>query len=93
MTLYVAEDGGDFKIWQRQLPTSQGTLVYTGRAGHSYEFLALATDVAGNQEEPGFGVNAAADGSTVNLGGLPKVPSTTPPNFGQASRTPTGSVQ
>jgi hypothetical protein len=58
VTLYVAEDGGDFRIWRREAttgssvtglpPTSQA--LFTGRTGHSYEFLAAATDLAGNRE-------------------------------------------
>ncbi|MCA9186965.1 MAG: tandem-95 repeat protein, partial [Planctomycetales bacterium] len=84
VTLYVAEDGGDFKIWQRKLSNANGMLVYEGQPGHTYEFLALATDIAGNREEPAFGVNAVDDGSAVSFGGLPSVGPTTPPNFGQA---------
>ena len=52
VTLYVATDGGDFHVWQRQLTDAAGNMVFTGAAGHTYEFLALATDVAGNQEKP-----------------------------------------
>ncbi|HEY6817505.1 MAG TPA: putative Ig domain-containing protein [Croceibacterium sp.] len=84
VTLYVAENGGDFRIWQRMLTDASGTLVFEGEAGKTYEFLALATDVAGNRELPKPGVNAVADGSSVNLGALPGVPGTTPPDFGQA---------
>ncbi|MFA7603825.1 MAG: CARDB domain-containing protein, partial [Novosphingobium sp.] len=83
VTLYVAEDGGDFRIWQRMLPDVSGSLVFEGEAGKTYEFLALATDVAGNREAPKPGVNATDDGSGVNIGALPTVPGTTPPNFGQ----------
>src|SRR5262249_3256309 len=46
VTVYVAADGGDFKIWQRQ--TTQTAAVYNGQAGHTYRFLALVTDNAGN---------------------------------------------
>ncbi|MCU0915393.1 MAG: tandem-95 repeat protein [Planctomycetes bacterium] len=84
VTLYVATDGGDFKIWQRQVTEAAGSAVFEGEAGHTYEFLALATDIAGNREKPRFGVNATDDGSGVNLGALPTVTGTTPPNFGQA---------
>ena len=83
VTVYVAENGEDFKIWQRQLPEATGSLIYEGTTGNTYEFLALATDIAGNQEKPRFGQNVVDDGSSVNLGGLPTVPSTTAPNFGQ----------
>ncbi len=84
VTLYVATDGGDFKIWQRQVEIAAGSSVYEGAAGHTYEFLALATDIAGNREAPLAGVNAQADGSGVNLGALPTVPGTTPADFGVA---------
>ncbi len=87
LTLYVATDGGDFKVWQRDVAVADGSFVYVGEAGHTYEFLALATDVAGNHEKPQPGVNAVAEGN-VNLGALPVVPETTPPNFGIAP-TPT----
>ena len=84
VTLYVATDGGDFKIWQRQLVEPSGSLVFEGEAGSSYEFLALAADTAGNRETPGLGKTAEGDGTTVNLGAAPSVPDTTPPNFGMA---------
>ena len=57
-------------------------MVYQGQAGHTYTFLALATDVAGNHEQPPARANVPQDTTTVNLGALPTVPSTTPPNFG-----------
>ena len=91
VTLYVAADGGDFEIWQRQLPDASGSDVFQGEAGKTYEFLALATDVAGNRELPPPSVVAADDGSSVNLGAVPTVAETTPPNFGippQASSDP-----
>ncbi|HEX8964211.1 MAG TPA: putative Ig domain-containing protein, partial [Rhodocyclaceae bacterium] len=50
VTVYVAEDGGDFKIWQRQVDPSQTQALFTGVAGRRYEFLAVATDNAGNRE-------------------------------------------
>ncbi|KPJ75957.1 MAG: hypothetical protein AMJ54_13385, partial [Deltaproteobacteria bacterium SG8_13] len=84
VTLYVAKDGGDFTIWQRKLTHASGSKVFRGEAGHTYEFLALSTDVAGNQERPAPGVNATADDSGVSLGALPTVPGTTPPDFGAA---------
>ncbi len=84
VTLYVATDGGDFKIWQRQRPEATGSEVFVGEAGHVYEFLALATDVAGNRERPAFRGNVPDDGTTTNLGGNPLVAETTPENFGVA---------
>ena len=50
VTVYVAENGGDFRIWQRQVAGAQGQAVFTGVAGKTYEFLAAATDNAGNRE-------------------------------------------
>jgi hypothetical protein len=84
VTLYAARDGGDFEIWQRKLTDAKGSMVFQGEAGHTYEFLALATDVAGNRERPAPGVNATADDSGINLGALPTVTGTTAPNFGLA---------
>jgi len=83
VTIYVAVDGGDFRIWQRRVGASAGSEVFEGEAGHSYEFLALATDMAGNREPPTFGFTGPSDGSTVNLGAAPSR-ETTPPNFGIA---------
>ncbi len=80
VTVYVAEDGGDFTIWLRRTTETQG--VYQGRVGHTYEFLALATDQAGNREEPRFGRQAPGDGPGPNLGTLPSVPETTVPDLG-----------
>ncbi|MFO7898428.1 MAG: CARDB domain-containing protein, partial [Planctomycetota bacterium] len=84
VTVYAATDGGEFAIWQRQVPGAAGSAVFEGEPGRTYEFLALATDVAGNQEQPPFGVTATDDGSAVNLGAPPTVDATTPPNFGIA---------
>ncbi|WP_198080418.1 CARDB domain-containing protein, partial [Acinetobacter calcoaceticus] len=50
VTLYVAENGRDFKIWQKQLTQANGELLFVGQTDTQYEFLAVATDVAGNQE-------------------------------------------
>jgi hypothetical protein len=43
VTVYVAEDGGDFTIWLRQTTV---TSAVRRTCGHTYEFLALATDNA-----------------------------------------------
>ena len=72
VTVYVATGGGDFEIWLRQ--TTETTAIFEGQADTTYEFLALATDVAGNREPPPIGVSATDDGSQVNLGALPTVP-------------------
>ncbi|WP_346949757.1 putative Ig domain-containing protein, partial [Dyella sp.] len=50
VTVYVATNGGDFKIWQRQVAAGTNEAVFTGEAGNHYEFLAVATDLAGNRE-------------------------------------------
>jgi subtilase family serine protease len=50
VTLYVAEDAGDFRIWQRQLSPQTTQALFTGETGKHYEFLAVATDRAGNRE-------------------------------------------
>ncbi|HLF95978.1 MAG TPA: CARDB domain-containing protein, partial [Methylococcaceae bacterium] len=50
VTVYVAEDGGDFKIWQRQVAPEQAQALFSGVAGKRYEFLAVAVDNAGNRE-------------------------------------------
>ena len=83
-TLYVAENGGDFKIWQRQVTSVAGSDVFAGESGHTYEFMALATDLAGNREVPASGTAAPDDGSQSQLGAPATVPSTTPPDFGVA---------
>ena len=75
VTVYVATDSGDFAIWQRQSTASEA--VYNGSAGHTYTFIALATDNAGNQEQPPLGTSAPDDGTTTNLGALPSVPNST----------------
>ncbi|MES2942355.1 MAG: hypothetical protein V4772_05745, partial [Pseudomonadota bacterium] len=49
-TVYVAENGGDFKIWLRQASADQTEALFTGTAGSTYEFLAVSTDNAGNRE-------------------------------------------
>ncbi|EXI65626.1 MAG: rhombotarget A [Candidatus Accumulibacter adjunctus] len=50
VSLYVAEDGGRFRLWQRQLPAGTEQAVFVGDAGRHYEFIAVATDHAGNSE-------------------------------------------
>ncbi|WP_013334633.1 CARDB domain-containing protein [Gloeothece verrucosa] len=79
-TVYVAKDGGDFKIWKQQTTDTSG--VYAGEAGHTYEFLVLATDNAGNTEKPGLGIAAPDDGGAVNLGSLPTSDESTQPDLG-----------
>ena len=67
VTVYVAENGGDFRIWLKQ-STDTGA-VFEGEAGVAYEFLALATDNAGNVEAEPVGVSVPGDGYVANLGG------------------------
>ena len=81
VTVYVAEDGGDFRILLRQ--TTETSHFFEGAPNKTYEFLALATDNAGNREQPPMGIHATDDGSRVNLGSVPTVEETTPPNFGE----------
>jgi len=50
VTVYVAENGGDFKIWLRQVDPSKTQAIFTGETGKRYEFLAVATDKSGNRE-------------------------------------------
>jgi hypothetical protein len=89
VTVYVAVDGGDFKIWQKQVPGAASTLVYTGEAGRRYEFLAVATDNAGNREAatianavlPDDGSRADAEqalGANETVVGTPELPAATP---------------
>ncbi len=84
VTLYYAEDGGGYEIWESQVAESSAGRVFVGQPGHTYEFLALATDVAGNREQPPFDVNAPDDASGADLGALPNVGGTTPENYGIA---------
>ncbi len=88
VTVYVAEDGGDYQIWLDQTTATSAT--YQGQAGHTYQFLALATDNAGNIEQPPSGVSAPSDGSQANLGALPTVTQTSPADVPPAP-TPTPS--
>jgi hypothetical protein len=74
VTVYVSQDGGPWKIWLDQTTASSG--IYNGQAGHSYHFLALATDNAGNQERPPLGTAVPSDDSQANLGTLPTVSGT-----------------
>ncbi len=81
VTVYVAKDGGNFEIWQRQ--TTETSAIYQGETGHEYEFIALATDNAGNREQPRLGIQPPDDGSSVNLGTLPNFDRTSTPDLGK----------
>ncbi|MGB2202392.1 MAG: CARDB domain-containing protein, partial [Pseudooceanicola atlanticus] len=88
VSLYVATDGGDFRLLEAQSDANIHTFV--GEAGHSYEFLALATDNAGNTERPPAGITAPDDGFAVNLGGTEFGPATSPTPL--AAPAPTDAV-
>ena len=60
-------DGRRFRDLARRSPGTDA--VFTGEAGRSYAFLALARDAAGNRERPAPGVVAPDDGTPVDLGG------------------------
>ena len=77
VTVYVAEDGGDFTIWKRQTSDTEG--VYSGKLGHTYQFVAVGRDLAGNTERPTSSVTLPLADSTVNLGSLPANTQTTEP--------------
>ena len=79
VTVYVAEDGGDYQAWLDQ--TTETSAVYQGQPGHTYQFLALARDNAGNQEQPPPDVLGALIQSSANLGSLPTVPQSTAPDL------------
>ena len=74
-TVYVAQDGGDYTIWLDQTTATSG--IYNGQAGHTYQFLALSIDNAGNEEQPPVETQVPSSGSQVNLGSLPTIPGTT----------------
>jgi len=90
VTVYVSEDGGDYQIWLDQ--TQDTSDVFQGDPGHTYQFLALATDNAGNVEQPPSGVSTPSNGSQPNLGALPTVPQT-PTNVPSAPPPPPVTTQ
>ncbi|MDB5858608.1 MAG: hypothetical protein JWQ76_2297, partial [Ramlibacter sp.] len=89
VTVYVAQNGGDFRIWLRQAPASQNQAIFTGEAGSTYEFLAVATDYAGNREAASVANAVLPDdgsrqalldslGATESLDQTPELPAATP---------------
>lgn len=82
VTVYVSENGGNFTIWKRQTTDTEG--VFLGKSGSTYEFLALATDAAGNTEKPN-GITVPDDGSSPDLGSLPTLEQTSEPPIQLAS--------
>jgi hypothetical protein len=89
ITVYVSENGGDFTIWKRQTTETEG--VFVGTPGSTYEFLALTTDNAGNTEQPND-VTVPDDGSSINLGNLPRVGKTSEPTIKPAPASNTGTA-
>jgi large repetitive protein len=80
VTLYVSEDGGDFRILARELADASGTFAFAAQPGRQYEFLALATDRAGNRERPPLGVGGITDDLTSPKGPQDAIP----PDLGPA---------
>ncbi|MFN4116304.1 MAG: hypothetical protein ACK4F7_07375, partial [Inhella sp.] len=89
VTVYVAVDGGDFRIWRKQVEGDRSSALFTGEAGKRYEFLAVATDQAGNREAakisnavlPDDGSRAEAEaalGSNESLEATRELPLATP---------------
>ncbi len=83
-SVYVSDNGGEFKVWQSQTTASEG--VFKGIAGHSYEFLSIALDNAGNIENQQLKLrdlssrlNTNGD-VTVTGGGTPPVVADLPTN-------------
>ncbi|MCB1016810.1 MAG: carboxypeptidase regulatory-like domain-containing protein [Acidimicrobiales bacterium] len=58
--VWVAEDGGEPRVWRTGDATTTAD-TFTGRNGSTYEFWSVAWDTAGNKEEP----PAAPDATTV----------------------------
>ncbi|HND53845.1 MAG TPA: hypothetical protein PLV92_15655, partial [Pirellulaceae bacterium] len=83
VTLYVATDDGPYMVWQRQVTDAAGSRVFVGLPGHTYEFLALATDLAGNRERPAVG-RAVPDDGRADLGDV-QTNQNTAANDGQAA--------
>ncbi len=71
VSVYVAENGGAFRIWKRQITDTSA--VFQGEAGKRYEFMVLGTDNVGNREQATAGLAVADDGFQFNLGSLPVV--------------------
>src|SRR5262249_50751621 len=76
VTVYVSQDGGDYTIWLNQTTATSG--IYNGQPGHTYRFLALAIDNAGNMEQPPSGTQVPSNDAQVNLSSLPTVSGTSP---------------
>jgi len=47
-TIYVADNGGPFTVWQQNTTSTSAT--FTGQLGHTYGFYSIARDLVGNVE-------------------------------------------
>ena len=69
----VSDNGGPFSVWQSN--TTATTATYVGTSGHTYAFVATATDGAGNLEatksagEQSVSVNGTFPDPTVGTSG------------------------
>jgi hypothetical protein len=80
--VYVSDDGGAFTLWQSATATSSA--VYPGVVGHSYAFVATASDEVGNLEA--FPTKEQASTTIV---GPPSGSSAPPPNSTTTTTTTT----
>jgi hypothetical protein len=48
--VYVSEDSGPYRCWMKM--TDRTSALFEGQPGHSYAFYSIATDLAGNVEQP-----------------------------------------
>ena len=72
VSLYVSEDDGEFRLWQRQLTDGSGTATFLGQPGRVARFLAISSDRAGNRELPPPGIFLPSDGSRPPFGPQPE---------------------
>ncbi|MCC6008545.1 MAG: putative Ig domain-containing protein [Rhodobacteraceae bacterium] len=73
VSLYVAEDGGSFRLIAPRLEGGSDAFLFEGEAGKTYRFASLATDLAGNREVPQGGARLPADGPAPDLGAPARV--------------------
>ena len=76
-SVYVSDNGGEFKVWQSQSTATEG--VFKGIAGHSYEFLSLALDRAGNIENQQLKLRDLSARLNTNNGDITATGGGTPP--------------
>ena len=72
--LCFAPTAGPIRSGCRQ--TTDTSSIFKASSGHTYRFLALATDNAGNSESVPAGVTVPNDGSSTSIGSLPVVAGT-----------------